>query len=64
MDRLFAKHAIYMAETPMDIIRDTMNDIQWDARLLEPVLFMQKHLEKLMYEMGEYILKAYNCFEE
>ena len=34
MDRLFAKHAIYMAETPMDIIRDTMNDIQWDARLL------------------------------
>ena len=34
MDSLFAKHAIYMAETPMDIIRDTMNDIQWDARLL------------------------------
>lgn len=35
-----------------------------DTRLLEPVLFMQKHLEKLMYEMGKYILKAYNCFEE
>ena len=35
-----------------------------DSRLSEPKLFMQKHLEKLMYEMGEYILKSYNCFEE
>ena len=35
-----------------------------DTRLSEPVLFMQKHLEKLMYEMGKYILKSYNCFEE
>ena len=35
-----------------------------DSRLCEPKLFMQKHLEKLMYEMGEYILKSYNCFEE
>lgn len=35
-----------------------------DNRLLEPQLFMQKHLERLMYEIGEYALKAYNCFEE
>lgn len=35
-----------------------------DTRLKEPILFMQKHLEKLMYEMGEYILKSYNCFDE
>ena len=35
-----------------------------DTRLREPKLFMQKHLEKLMYDMGEYILKSYDCFEE
>lgn len=35
-----------------------------DTRLREPQLFMQKHLEKLMYDMGEYILKSYDCFEE
>ena len=35
-----------------------------DTRLLKPQLFMQKHLEKLMYDMGVYILKQYNCFEE
>ena len=35
-----------------------------DTRLSESQLFMQKHLEKLMYEMGVYILKQYNCFEE
>lgn len=35
-----------------------------DTRLLNPQLFMQKHLEKLMYDMGVYILKQYNCFEE
>ena len=34
-----------------------------DSRLREPQLFMQKHLEKLLYDMGEHILKAYNCFE-
>ena len=34
-----------------------------DTRLLHPQLFMQKHMEKLMYEIGEYALKAYNCFE-
>ena len=35
-----------------------------DTRLREPKLFMMKHLEKLMYDMGEYFLKAYNCFDE
>lgn len=35
-----------------------------DSRLLHPELFMQKHLEKLMYDMGIYILTQYNCFEE
>ena len=35
-----------------------------DSRLREPQLFMQKHLEKLMYDMGVYILSQYNCFEE
>lgn len=35
-----------------------------DNRLSEPQLFMQKRIERLMYEMGEYILKSYNCFGE
>ena len=35
-----------------------------DTRLREPQLFMQKHLERLMYDIGEYILKSYDCFEE
>ena len=35
-----------------------------DTRLAEPVLFMQKHIEKLMYDMGEYILNSYNVFEK
>ena len=25
---------------------------------------MQKHIEKLMYDMGEYILNSYNVFEK
>lgn len=39
-------------------------EFERDSRLREPQLFMQKHLEKLMYDMGKYILKAYDCFEE
>lgn len=35
-----------------------------DDRLREPELFMQTHLEKLMYEIGVHILKKYDCFEE
>ena len=35
-----------------------------DNRLMHPKLFMQKQLEKLMYDIGEYILKQYNLFEE
>lgn len=35
-----------------------------DTRLCEPQLFMQKKVERLMYEIGEYILKQYDCFEE
>lgn len=34
-----------------------------DSRLENLQLFMQKQLEKLMYEIGKYILTAYNCFE-
>ena len=30
-----------------------------DTRLSEPQLFMQRHIEKMMYETAEYILKAY-----
>ena len=34
-----------------------------DTRLYDSLLFMKKKVEKLMYEMGEHILKQYNCFE-
>ena len=34
------------------------------AKLREPQLFMQKHLEKLLYDTGVYILKTYNCYED
>lgn len=35
-----------------------------DNRLAQPQLFMQKQMEKLMYEIGVYILKSYDCYEE
>ncbi|MBO4262619.1 MAG: hypothetical protein J5903_02405, partial [Clostridia bacterium] len=35
-----------------------------DTRLSEPQLFMQRHIEKMMYETAEYILKSYNLLEE
>jgi len=35
-----------------------------DTRLIEPQLFMQKHIERLMYDTGKYILQTYDCFDE
>ena len=35
-----------------------------DERLAEPQLFMQMGLERVMYEISEYILKSYGLFEE
>lgn len=35
-----------------------------DTRALEPQLFMQKRIERLMYEIGEYVLRQYDVFEE
>ena len=34
MDRLFERHDIYLSEVPMDYIRDFMNRIHWDSRLV------------------------------
>ncbi len=34
-----------------------------DDRLAMPPLFLQQGLEKLLYQTGEYILNAYNCFD-
>lgn len=34
-----------------------------DTRLAEPQLFMQRHIEKMMYETTEWILSAYGLFE-
>lgn len=49
---------------PSKHIPGDRKNFERDTRLCDPVLFMQKHLEKLMYEMGEYFLKSYNCFEK
>ncbi len=38
-------------------------EFEKDLRLAEPQLWMQKDLEKLLYRMGEYILKSYDCFD-
>lgn len=35
-----------------------------DMRLAEPQLFMQRHIEKMMYETAEYILSAYNMLDK
>lgn len=35
-----------------------------DTRLAETQLFMQEHLEALMYDISKYILTAYDLFEE
>lgn len=35
-----------------------------DTRLSEPQLFMQRHIEKMMFETAEYILKTYGLYEE
>lgn len=34
------------------------------AKLANPEIFMQNHMERLMYEIGEHILKSYNLYEE
>ncbi len=34
-----------------------------DACIAKPKLFMQKMLEKIMYDIGTHILQQYNCFE-
>ena len=34
MDSLFLKHDRYYAETSTEIIRECINDIDWDARLI------------------------------
>lgn len=35
-----------------------------DARLSEPQLFMQRHIEAMMYEMAEWILSTYGLLEK
>ena len=35
-----------------------------ESKLREPQLFMQRHLEKMMYETSEWMLKTYGIFEE
>lgn len=39
-------------------------DYPRDTRLAEPQLFMQQHLESLMYDTAKYMLTQYNLFEE
>ena len=37
---------------------------QADQRLAEPQLFMQRHIERMLYETAEYILSAYHVSEK
>lgn len=59
METLFGKHAIYMYETPTDIVRSLMNEINWDCRLLSikgpkgvGKSTLMKQYIKLNYPMG------------
>ena len=38
-------------------------DFAQDTRLAEPQLFMQQHLEAMMYDVAKYILSCYDLFE-
>ena len=35
-----------------------------ESRLREPQLFMQRHIEKMMYETAKWMLESYGVFEE
>jgi sugar phosphate isomerase/epimerase len=35
-----------------------------DAKLSEPQLFMQRHIEAMMYETSKWMLDSYGIFEE
>ena len=35
-----------------------------DTRLSEPKLFMQRHIEKMMYDTSKWMLEQYGLFEE
>jgi hypothetical protein len=35
-----------------------------DTRLLHSTIEMQDRVEQLLYHIGEYCLRAYDCFEE
>lgn len=66
METLFGKHAIYMYETPTDIVRSLMNEINWDCRLLSikgpkgvGKSTLMKQYIKLNYPMGS--RKALYC---
>ncbi len=54
-DSAFVPHNHWLLERPQ--FKD-------ETRLLNPPMFLQANAEKLQYELGVYILKAYNCFEE
>lgn len=49
---------------PAKYWQGSRREFERDTRLAEPQLFMQEHMEKMMYEIGVYILKAYDCYEE
>lgn len=66
METLFNKHATYIYETPTDIVRSLMNEINWDCRLLSikgpkgvGKSTLMKQYIKLNYPMGS--RKALYC---
>lgn len=49
---------------PYDCWQGNRRRFEAEKRLREPQLFMQRRVEKMMYETAEWMLKTYNAFEE
>ena len=44
--------------------RRRFEDGKRELKLCEPQLFMQRHIEPMMYETAKWILEAYDAFDE
>ena len=67
MDVEFKGYFTYEASSSLTMEKYWLRDRRIftdDKRLINPQLFMQKHLEKLLYDTGVYMLETYDCYEE
>ena len=49
---------------PYDYWQGDRRRFEKESKLREPQLFMQRHMEKMMYETAEWMLRSYGVFEE